>query len=67
MSEVLDLIYEVYKQIDEARSEGDLDLVSKKQKELDQLRSDLVKQEKSKGMVPLSEINSWRSWGTSKI
>ena len=67
MSEVLDLIYEVYKQIDEARSEGDLDLVSKKQKELDQLRSDLVKQEKSKGMVPTSEINHRRIWRTSKI
>lgn len=50
MSEIIDLIYEVFDQIEQAKLKDDTKAVSEKEKELDILRSKLVKNSFSKGI-----------------
>lgn len=49
MSEIIDLIYEVFDQIEQAKLLNDTETVIEKEKELDILRSKLVKNSSSKG------------------
>ncbi len=58
MSEIIDLIYEVFDQIEQAKLQNDIEAVIEKEKELDNLRSTLVKDSFSKGAYTHFLFNS---------
>ena len=58
MVEILDRIYEVFRQLEEAKKSQDLVSVTKKEEELDDLRKELTKASKYKGSYGTSLLHS---------
>lgn len=51
MTEILDLIYQVFEELKEAKESQDQNLTLEKEKELDRLRKELVTASKRRGLA----------------
>jgi len=58
MVEILDRIYEVFAQLNEAKKLQDSKIVTEKEEELDRLRSELSKASKYKGSYSTNQVFS---------